>query len=200
MKKEFPFSIRVDQEIFDGIEWAKKEKDWNNDSQAGRNILALGIHFLKKSKEVTENPKLVDEINQKMKDFMSTLSSRETIKDVLKTFDDEEIETIFSYSYLEDKQRKLEKEKELKERETAEEIARKREEDAKFRKITQYKMAIKLKEDRWIRIKCFKDINGHPADTNGDEIPDSAYDDLTNLPPGVEYLEEVDQDEYSMFD
>ncbi len=191
MKKEFPFSIRVDQDIFEGIEWTKKEHGWKKDSEAGRNILSLGIYYLKKAKEISENPKLSIEINQKMQDFMSSLYAKETIKDILKTFDDETIETIFSYSYLEDEQRKLEKEKELQQRIRIKNIAKNLEEEEELRKTTQHTLIIHLDNGKWVEIKCFKNIDNDLADANGNKLQKDIFLEPVNLPEGVEFLGEV---------
>ena len=173
MKKEFPWSFRLDQKTADRIQEVKKEYEWITDSEAGRNILEVGLEYLLRVKEYQKNPESQVEINEKMLKLLQSLAEENKIESILKDFDQETVRTIFRLSYLEDKEREKEKERKARELEQAKrEAERKEKEEQEFKKYLEepHKITLILDSGRGIVVKCKQNSHGKPLDIDGNEI------------------------------
>ena len=201
MKKEYPFSTRIDQEIAQGIEWAKKEYGWKNDSETGRNILALGIDYLQKAKEIKETPELASTINQKMADYISKLYTENETEKILPGLSDEELNIVFRGTYIEDQKRQLEKIRNENELKNARRKAEREQQEEERRKTERHIIVVKKDNGKMFRISCHLDANNKPADVNGNTVPPEIFDkEPMDLPEGIEYIGEVSPEECLMFD
>lgn len=199
MKKEFPFSFRLDEKTFDRIQEVKKEYEWNNDSEAGRNILEVGLEYLIMAKEFQKNPELEVEINEKMLKLLQSLAVENKIESILKNFDQDIIQIIFRLSYLENKERENENKIKAQQLEEAENEARKRqkeaEEQAEELKKWHEVWRVLPSSGKGIIIKCRMNQEHKTVDIDDNVVDWSQINDHNDLPKGIEFIRYLEQSE-----
>ena len=205
MKKEFPFSFRLDEKTFDRIQEVKKEYEWNNDSEAGRNILEAGLEYLIRAKEFQKNPQSEVEINEKMLKLLQSLTVENKIESILKNFDQDIIQTIFRRSYLENKERENEnrikaeqleeaKREAIKQQKEVEEQAKK---EAEALKIWG-KLWRMLPSGKGIEINCRNNLERKTVDIDDNVVDWSQINDHNDIPEGIEFIRYLDENEISI--
>ena len=205
MKKEFPFSFRLDEKTFDRIQEVKKEYEWNNDSEAGRNILEAGLEYLIRAKEFQKNPQSEVEINEKMLELLQSLTVENKIESILKNFDQDIIQTIFRRSYLENKERENEnrikaeqleeaKREAIKQQKEVEEQAKK---EAEALKIWG-KLWRMLPSGKGIEINCRNNLERKTVDIDDNVVDWSQINDQNDIPEGIEFIRYLDENEISI--
>lgn len=205
MKKEFPFSFRLDEKTFDRIQEVKKEYEWNNDSEAGRNILEAGLEYLIRAKEFQKNPQSEVEINEKMLKLLQSLTVENKIESILKNFDQDIIQTIFRRSYLENKERENEnrikaeqleeaKREAIKQQKEVEEQAKK---EAEALKIWG-KLWRMLPSGKGIEINCRNNLERKTVDIDDNVVDWSQINDQNDIPEGIEFIRYLDENEISI--
>jgi len=205
VKKEFPFSFRLDEKTFDRIQEVKKEYEWNNDSEAGRNILEAGLEYLIRAKEFQKNPQSEVEINEKMLKLLQSLTVENKIESILKNFDQDIIQTIFRRSYLENKERENEnrikaeqleeaKREAIKQQKEVEEQAKK---EAEALKIWG-KLWRMLPSGKGIEINCRNNLERKTVDIDDNVVDWSQINDQNDIPEGIEFIRYLDENEISI--
>jgi superfamily II DNA helicase RecQ len=205
VKKEFPFSFRLDEKTFDRIQEVKKEYEWNNDSEAGRNILEAGLEYLIRAKEFQKNPQSEVEINEKMLKLLQSLTVENKIESILKNFDQDIIQTIFRRSYLENKERENEnrikaeqleeaKREAIKQQKEVEEQAKK---EAEALKIWG-KLWRMLPSGKGIEINCRSNLERKTVDIDDNVVDWSQINDQNDIPEGIEFIRYLDVNEISL--
>jgi hypothetical protein len=205
LKKEFPFSFRLDEKTFDRIQEVKKEYEWNNDSEAGRNILEAGLEYLIRAKEFQKNPQSEVEINEKMLKLLQSLTVENKIESILKNFDQDIIQTIFRRSYLENKERENEnrikaeqleeaKREAIKQQKEVEEQAKK---EAEALKIWG-KLWRMLPSGKGIEINCRSNLERKTVDIDDNVVDWSQINDQNDIPEGIEFIRYLDVNEISL--
>jgi hypothetical protein len=205
VKKEFPFSFRLDEKTFDRIQEVKKEYEWNNDSEAGRNILEAGLEYLIRAKEFQKNPQSEVEINEKMLKLLQSLTVENKIESILKNFDQDIIQTIFRRSYLENKERENEnrikaeqleeaKREAIKQQKEVEEQAKK---EAEALKIWG-KLWRMLPSRKGIEINCRNNLERKTVDIDDNVVDWSQINDQNDIPEGIEFIRYLDENEISI--
>jgi hypothetical protein len=205
VKKEFPFSFRLDEKTFDRIKEVKKEYEWNNDSEAGRNILEVGLEYLIRAKEFQKNPQSEVEINEKMLKQLQSLAVEDKIKSILKDFDPDIVQSIFRLSYLEDKERENENRIKAQQLEEAEKEARRLQREAEEQAEKEAE-ALKRWNKQWrmlpsgkgIEINCRKNLEGKTVDIDDNVVDWSQIKDHNDIPEGIEFIRYLDVNEISL--
>ena len=200
MKKEYPWSFRIDEKTHQKIAKIKEDYQWETDSQAGRNILEAGIHYLINVKEFEENPESEVEINQKMSELLENLSVENNIKKILKDFDQNKLKTILRLAYLESKEREREeriREEQIKE--AKREAARLELEEQEIQKELEktHRIIFRLKNGKGMEILCKKDRDNNIIDKDGNIVLLKNIETKEQLPPGIEFVRYYDEEEIS---
>lgn len=205
MKKEFPISFRLNENIVNKIHEMKKEHDWKNDSEAGRNILEVGIEYLMAVKEFQDNPQSEVEINEKMSKLLEGLAVEDKIKSILKNIDHDIVKTIFRLSYLEDKDREKEARIKAQQLEEAEKEARRQQREAEQQAKKEAETLKKwgttwlvLPNGKGIEIKCRHNLEGKIVDVNDNRIDWSQVNGKEDIPEGVEFMRYLAEGEADM--
>jgi len=205
LKKEFPFSFRLDENIVNKIHEMKKEYDWKNDSEAGRNILEVGIEYLIMAKEFEKNPQSEVEINEKMSKLLQSLAVEDKIESILKNFDPNIVKTIFRLSYLEDKEREKEARIKAQQLEEAEKEVRRQQREAEEQAEKEAE-ALKTWHTVWralhngkgFELKCRNNLEGKTVDVNDNPVDWSQVNDQKDIPEGVEFVRYLSEGEIDM--
>lgn len=205
LKKEFPFSFRLDEKTFDKIQEVKKEYEWNNDSEAGRNILEVGLEYLIRAKEFQKNPQSEVEINEKLLKLLQSLAAENKIETILKDIDPDIVKTVFRLSYLEDKERENENRVKAQQLEEAENEARIRQKEAEEQAKKEAE-ALKIWGKLWrmlpsgkgIEINCRNNLEGKTVDVNDNVVDWSQIKDHNDIPEGIEFIRYLDENEINV--
>jgi len=200
MKKEYPWSFRIDEPTHQKIAKIKEDYQWETDSQVGRNILAVGIHYLINVKEFEENPESEVEINQKMLELLENLSVENNIKKILKDFDQNKLKTVLRLTYLESKEREREeriREEEIKNAER--EAVRLELEEQMIQKELEktHRIIFRLKNGKGMEILSKRDRDNKAIDKDGNIVDLNDIETKEQLPPGIEFVRYYDEDEIS---
>jgi hypothetical protein len=205
VKKEYPISFRLDENIVNKIHEIKTEYDWKSDSEAGRNILEVGIEYLIMAREFEKNPESEVEINEKMSKLLQSLAVEDKIKSILKDFDPNIVKTIFRLSYLEDKEREKEAMIKAQQLEEAEKEVRRQQREAE-KQAEKEAEALKEWNTTWFvspngkgfEIKCRHNLEGKIVDVNDNPVDWLQVNDQKDIPEGVEFLRYLNEGEIDM--
>lgn len=109
-------SFRIDYQLDEEIKWAKEELRLGNKSDVARKLLRFGVDYLKKAKEMVENPLVTEEEKEEYRLQLEEFKKEKSVPEILDKFSDEELEFITFRSWKAMHQRKsdrVSKEKEL---------------------------------------------------------------------------------------
>lgn len=109
-------SFRIDYQLYEEIKWAKEELQLENKSDVARKLIHYGVDYLKKAKEMVENPKISDDEKQEYTLILEKFKNEKIAKDFFSYFSDDDLNMVVLNCWKEQHQRKIDKttkEKEL---------------------------------------------------------------------------------------
>ena len=102
-------SIRIDDHLDEEIKWAKEELRLGNKSNVVRKLLHFGVDYLKKAKEMQENPKISDKEKQEYASILEEIKHEKVTRDIFDSLSDEDLAIVVLNSWKEQHQRKVDK-------------------------------------------------------------------------------------------